>query len=233
VLDGASRHSLYEIPVTGATTAFYMFGDRFIVAHKARALILWEATSPMPASLPGIDLHDGSAVCCSGVDGALCEFRLINNIPTRHVILQNPPLDCRPPGYQLQVQPCTAISDFPYCVQCQDGNICIFRGVRFLPSNGKGAPRIRDGHSYPLVFEKADANGDLLQSIKVRLPHACAAILYTMNLVLHCGHNPAPVGGRFGPHEGFRKSDSGKTQPLLYANVRWVISLILYFSPFC
>jgi len=183
---------LYEIPVAGATTAFYTFGDRFIMAHTARASVLWEATSPMPASLPGIDLHDGSAICCSPVDGALCEVRLINNIPTRQIILQKPPLDCTPPGYQLQTQPCTAISDVPHCVQCQDANICIFRGVRFLPSNRKDAPRILDGPSYPLLFEKAEASRDLLQSIKVRLPQAlcCHLIRYESSSSLRPQSSP-------------------------------------------
>ena len=181
VLDGASRHSLYEVPITGATAAFYTFGDRFIVAYKTRALILWEASLPKPTSLPEIDLG-GSHIYCSGIDGALCELRLTNNIPTRQVILQNPPLDCTPPGYQLQTQPCTAITDLPRCVQCQDANICVFRGIRFLPSNRENAPLIRDDHSYPLIFERAEASEDRLLSIKVCLVDTCAAILsYTLS----------------------------------------------------
>jgi hypothetical protein len=177
VLDGASRHSLYEVPVAGATAAFYTFGDRFIVAQKAGALILWEATSPMPTPIPGIDLHDGFSVYCSGVDGALCEIRLINNIPRHRVILQTPPLDCTPLGYQLQTQPCTAVADLPCCVECQDENICIFRGIRFLPLNRENTPLIRDGCSYPLLFWKADESEGLLRSIKVRLLDIWAAIL--------------------------------------------------------
>jgi hypothetical protein len=152
VLDGASRHSLYEVPVSGVTATFYTFGDRFIVAHKAGALVIWEATSPMPTSIPEIGLRDSLLIYCSGVDSVLCEICLIHDIPRRRVILQNPPVDCTPPGYRLQTQPCTTIMDLPCCIECQDGNICLFHGSRFLPFNRENPLLIREGCSYPLLF---------------------------------------------------------------------------------
>jgi hypothetical protein len=221
VLDGASRHTLYEVPVHGATAAFYTFGDRFIVAHKTSTLTLWEATSPMPFSLPGVDLRDSLSLYCSGVDGALCEIRLINNIPKREIVLQTPPLECMPPGYRLQTQPCTVIADVPHCLGCQDENVCIFRGVRLLPLGGENAKLlIQDSHSYPLLFRKANAGKGQIQSIKVRLVDIWATILCAMHVVLHRRRTLWPVEGGFGPHYGLRRSDSCKAQPLLYANLR-------------
>ena len=222
VLDSASRHCLYEVPVPGATAAFYTFGDRFIIAHKVGTLTLWEATSPTPTSIPDTGLCDGLSIYCSGIDSALCEIRLIDDIPRRRVILQNPPLDCTPSGYQLQTQPCTTIPDLPCCIECQDGNICLFRGSRFLPLNRKNPTLIRDGPSYPMLFGRADGTEDLLGFIKVRLLDIWAIVLSTINIVLHRGSNPATVGAGFGRSQGCRWCYSHKIEPLLYAILWWV-----------
>lgn len=105
---------------------FYTFGDRFIVADKAGTLVVWEATLPMPTSIPEIALHDGLSIYCFGIDSALCKICLIYNIPRHWVILQTSPLDCTPPEYQLQMQSCTIITDLSRCIKCQNGNICLF-----------------------------------------------------------------------------------------------------------
>ena len=169
MLDGASRHTLYEVPVPGAITAFYTFGDRCIIAHgKGGALTLWEASSPLPDSTPEINLPSGSSLFCSGVDGTLCKIRLIDNSPVCEVIVKQPPLECIPSGYQLQTWPCTTTKDMPRCIECLEAKVCIFRGTRFLPLDYQNSkPLIRDSRSYPLLFWKDDKNAELLQSILV------------------------------------------------------------------